>query len=354
VKAVVLVGGEGTRLRPLTETIPKPLIPLVDRPFLGHVLDHLAAHGVAEVILSSPYLEETFHPFLASRTGPPATVWVTEETPLDTAGAIINALDRVGDEPFFVLNGDILTDLDLTAMFAFHLERGAAATISLHQVQDARPFGLVSLSDEDRLLAFREKPAEEVPGFINAGTYVLDPSMFDGFLRGVRVNIEREVFPALIERGRAVFGYPSNAYWMDLGTPEKYLRATFDSLDGRVDGLDYVAPHVDPSAAVSLGAHLGSWVVIGPGAAVGPGAEVEDSVLLAGATAEAGAKVRDSILGPGARVGPRAVVFGAVIAEGGQIPADTISRGARVGAGATYEPDPSDEPVPAFEREAGT
>ena len=337
-KAVVLVGGEGTRLRPLTETIPKPLIPLVDRPFLGHVLDHLGAHGVAEVILSSPYLEETFHPFLASRTRPPATVWVTEESPLDTAGAIINALDQVGPDAFFVLNGDILTDLDLTAMLAFHRERSAEATISLHQVRDARPFGLVSLEDDRRLLAFREKPTEEIPGLINAGTYVLEPSVFDGFPRGVRVNIEREVFPKVIEQGRAVFGYPSNAYWMDLGTPEKYLRATFDALEGRLHGLDYLAPHVDLAAEVSLSAHLGAWVVLGPNSAVLPDAEVEDSVLLAGAVVEAGAKVRDSILGPGARVGRRAIVSGAVVGKGGSIPPDSISQGARVSAGATYEP----------------
>src|SRR5256712_7494520 len=142
-KAVVLVGGEGTRMRPLTETVPKPLLPLMNRPALHQVLDHLAEHGLDEVVLSSPYLEEAFRPFIDSRDGPPRVRWITEETPLGTAGAIVNALPRVGSEAFLVLNGDILTDLDLTAMVAFHRDRGSEATIALHHVDDARPFGLV-------------------------------------------------------------------------------------------------------------------------------------------------------------------------------------------------------------------
>src|SRR5438309_2237760 len=142
-KAVVLVGGEGTRLRPLTETIPKPLLPLFDRPLLHQVLDHLAAHGVHEVVLSSPYLERTFEAFLAERRGDPRVTWITESEPLGTAGAIVNALEHVGDEAFLVLNGDVLTDLDLTALVAFHRERRATGTIALARVGDARPYGLV-------------------------------------------------------------------------------------------------------------------------------------------------------------------------------------------------------------------
>ena len=157
-KAVVLVGGEGTRMRPLTETTPKPLIPVVDRPGLDHVLDHLARHGVHEVVLSSPYLERVFHPFIAARHGDPAITWITESEPLGTGGAIVNALPGLGDEPFFALNGDILTDLDLTAMLAFHRERGAAVTIALHHVEDARAFGLVVTDADGRVEEFREKP----------------------------------------------------------------------------------------------------------------------------------------------------------------------------------------------------
>jgi mannose-1-phosphate guanylyltransferase len=332
--AVVLVGGEGTRMRPLTETIPKPLIPLVDRPFLHHVLDHLAAHGIHGVLLSSSYLEEAFSSFIRERHGDPAVTWITEATPLGTGGAIAHAA-RGLDEAFLVLNGDILTDLDLTALVAFHRERGAAATIALTPVDDARPFGLVDVNDRGRVLAFREKPPDAIPGLVNAGTYVLERAALRDVPSDRAVSIEREVFPALISSGQPLFGFVSSAYWIDLGTPEKYLRASFDALEGRVAGLSYVAPHVDPSANVSLRAHLGRWVVIGPSSTVGDDAEIEDSVLFPGSVVEAGAKVRDSIIGPSARVGAGAVVEGAVLAEGARVPSGVSSQGARVSAGGT-------------------
>jgi mannose-1-phosphate guanylyltransferase len=331
-KAVVLVGGEGTRLRPLTETIPKPLVPLVDRAFLHHVLDHLAAHGVHEVVLSSSYLEPAFEPFLAERRGDPAVTWITEPSPLGTAGAIANAL-RFMEGAFLVLNGDILTDLDLTSLLAFHREREAVATIVLTPVEDARPYGLVAIDGSERVVEFREKPPELVPGEINAGTYVLEPEAVQRVAAGRPVSIEREVFPELIASGAAVVGFVSDAYWMDLGTPERYLRATFDVLEGKVRGLSYPAPHVDPAAEVSLQAHLGRWVVVGPGATVARDAEVEDSVLLAGAAVGEGAKVRDSILGPASRVEPGATVDGVILAEGAAVPAGTSAQGARLSTG---------------------
>ena len=331
-KAVVLVGGEGTRLRPLTETIPKPLIPLVDRPILGHVLDHLGRHGVEEAVLSSPHLEPAFAAFIGERRGAPSLTWVTEPTPLDTAGAVANAARDLG-ETYLVLNGDILTDLDLTALVAHHRDRGAAATIALGRVEDARPYGLVAVDEAGRVLEFREKPVDLVPGTVNAGTYVLEPEALSSVVPGTRVNIEREVFPELIAAGAPVFGFVSSAYWIDLGTPEKYLRATFDLLEGRVSGLAYPAPFVDPSADVSLLASLGRWVAAGPRSAIGPRAQVEDSVLLAGATVEEGARVRDSILGPGSVVGAGALVEGAVLAEGAKVPDGATSAGARLRAG---------------------
>src|SRR5437667_3236342 len=335
-KAVVLVGGEGTRMRPLTETIPKPLIPLVDRPFLRHVVDHLQAHGIQEVLLSSSYLEEAFAGFLGSGEPGPRITWIAEPTPLGTGGAIANAA-RGLDETFLVVNGDILTDLDLTALVAFHRSQTATATIALTQVQDARPFGLVDLDGAGRVRAFREKPPQAVPGVVNAGTYVLEPDAVAGIAGERAVSVEREVFPGLIERGKRVAGFVAPAYWRDLGTPEQYLRATFDALDGRVGGLAYVAPHVDPSAKVSLRAHLGRWVVVAARSSVGDEAEVEDSVLLAGSMVEAGAKVRDSIVGPSAFVGEGAVVQGAVLAEGARVASGLSTEGARVSAGASLQ-----------------
>jgi NDP-sugar pyrophosphorylase family protein len=337
VKAVVLVGGEGTRLRPLTETIPKPLLPLMNRPFLSDVLDHLEEHGVDEVVLSSPYLESTFRPFIDAR-GPalPSIRWVTETEPLGTAGAIVNALPLLGEDAFFVLNGDILTDLDLTEMVRFHRGRGSEATIALTHVDDARPFGLVPTRGDGAVEDFREKPAELVPGDINAGTYVLEPRTLEGLTPGENISIEFRVFPALVERGAPVFGFLSDAYWIDVGTSEKYLRAHFDLLEGRVADRHYEAPLVAPNAEVDADARVGHRVVLGPGACVDAGAVIEESVLHEESVVERGAVVERSVLGPGARVGAGAEVRGSVLAEGARVADGARADDARVSAGETY------------------
>lgn len=336
-KAVVLVGGEGTRLRPLTETLPKPLLPLMDRPSLDVVLDRLVDHGVREVVLSSPYLEATFAPFVEGRRGSPAITWVTETTPLGTGGAIVHALTALdADGPFLALNGDILTDLDLTAMVAFHRARGASATIALTSVADARPFGLVPTEADGRVIEFREKPTQRIPGTVNAGTYVLDPSALDGRVAGEPCSIERDVFPSLIARGSAVFGFVSDAYWTDLGTPAQYLAAHFDVLAGRVGCLrGYAAPYVAPSAAVASSARIGERVVVGADAHVGADAAIEDSVLHRGARVGVGARVTGSILGPGSAIGDGARVTGSVLGDGARVAAGAVAQDARVAAGET-------------------
>jgi mannose-1-phosphate guanylyltransferase len=330
VRAVVLVGGQGTRLRPLTETLKKELLPLVDRPLLHHTMDRLVRHGVDHVVLSSSYLEASFGPFLEERNGSPVIEWITEPEPLDTGGAILNALDRVGDEAFLAMNGDVITDLDLTELRSFHERSSAAATIALHRVEDARAFGLVSTASDGRVLEFREKPAEAVPGDINAGTYLLDRRAFEGFSADEPLSIETAVFPALIGSGRAVYGFRSDAYWMDLGTPEKYRRAQFDALDGRMHGLRYEAPYVGPGAHVDPTARLAPHAVIGAGVRVERDAEVAESVVLAGARIGAGARVLDSILGPNAEVGEGASVLESVVGESAQVGAGAMIEDARV------------------------
>jgi NDP-sugar pyrophosphorylase family protein len=332
-QAVVLVGGEGTRLRPLTETVPKPLLPVANRPFLHRVLDHLADHGVHEVVLSSPYLEETFGPFIDERHGDPKITWITESHPLGTGGAIVNAMPHLDPDPFLVLNGDILTDLDLGELVEFHRSQDAVATITLSAVEDARPFGLGATDPNGRVLEFREKPAELVPGNVNAGTYVLDRSALDGWPTGEMISIEREIYPALIAAGRKVFGFVTDAYWMDLGTPEKYLQAHVDVLEGRVSGIDVPAPYVAEGAVVDPGADVGRLVVVGPEASVAAGARIDESVLHAGCLVGAGARVTGSILGPGSVVGAGAKLSSCVLGQGARVPDGMAASGLRVPAG---------------------
>ena len=323
-KAVVLVGGLGTRLRPLTETIPKPLLPLVDRALLDHILDHLAEHGVHDVLLSSPHRAATFDAFIRARrrlNGHQRISRIPETIPLGTGGAIVNAVHCAAlDESFLVLNGDTLTNIDLTALAAFHRRRRAVATIALTQLRDPRPYGLVVTDRDANVLEFREKPDQRIAGTVSAGTYVLEPSALDGMEPGRLASVERDLFPTLVAEGAPMTGYASNAYWMDLGTPQTYLKATFDVLNGRVAGLSYPAPFIAPDARVAAGARVGARVVVSSGCVVEAGATVDDSVLLAGSTVEAGAELIECIIGPGARVGQMAALRGAVVAGGARVP----------------------------------
>lgn len=329
-KAVVLVGGEGTRMRPLTETIPKPLIPFMNRPFLDHVLDHLAAHGMEDVICSSPYLEEGFAGFLKER---PSVTWITEERPLGTAGAVAGARDLL-DGTFLALNGDVLTDLDLTALVAFHRERRAIGTIALYPVEDARPFGLVETEPDGHVIAFREKPADLVPGTINAGTYVLEPDALDDVPAGAKVSIERETFPSLIERTGRLYALVAGGYWRDLGTPEAYLAAHADALDGMIGG-PYERPLLGEGVRLGERARIDERTVLGEAVSVGAGARIEGSVVHRGASLGEGSVVERSIVGPGAEIGTGAVVRDAIMAEGARVRPGARLEGARVRPGET-------------------
>ncbi|HEX6687413.1 MAG TPA: NDP-sugar synthase [Solirubrobacterales bacterium] len=324
-QAIVLVGGEGTRLRPLTNSTPKPALTLVDRPFLAYMIEWLAGHGVTEVVLACGFLPDVLRAALSGeeeRAGVRIR-YVAEPEPLGTAGAIRFAADELGDEledRFLALNGDVLTDLDLSALLRAHGERAAAATIGLHPVEDAAAFGLVQSGEGGEVLEFLEKTGEHKPGEVNAGMYALERSVLDLIPPGENVSIERDVFPRLV--GNGLHGLLLDGYWMDIGTPERYLQASWDILEGRVSTrVEPTGPGVlvDPDAEVAAGATLGPRVVVGPGCRIGAGAEVVESVLLEGCTVGERARVAASILSPGAAIPADAEIEGAVAAEGERV-----------------------------------
>jgi len=327
VKAIVLAGGEGTRLRPLTWTTPKPLLPIVNRPFLEHQLSWLAGHGVTEVVLSLGYRSDAF----AGRSFSDLPVQVaTEPEPLGTAGAIRFAAEAGGvTSRFLVCNGDVLTDLDVSALVRFHEEREAEATIALTRVEDPSAFGVVPTDEQGRVLRFVEKPppGEAPTDWINAGTYVLEPSVLDDIPSGRAVSIERETFPGLLARDGRLFALPSDTYWLDIGTPAKYLEANADRLERRGG-----APLLGPGATVAAGAAVEASV-LGAGAVVEAGAKVLRSVLFDGARVAAGAEVTDSVLAAGAVVEAGAAVSGVtIVGPGAVVPPGERLAGARVEA----------------------
>jgi mannose-1-phosphate guanylyltransferase len=346
VRAVVLVGGEGTRLRPLTLTAPKQMLPIVEQPMIERVLGHLADHGIDDAILSLGYRPDAFiNAYPAGSIGGVHLSYAVEPTPLDTAGAIKFAAGHAGiDETFVVVNGDVLTDSDLSALIEFHRNRGAEATISLTPVEDPSAFGVVPTDRDGRVEAFIEKPPrDEAPtNYINAGSYVFEPTVLERIPKDRRVSIERETFPVLVE-AKTLFAEGSGAYWLDTGTPDAYLRAHRDLLLGRRAGPPAPGAEPDPSLGPGVwrigSVHVESGSVarslFGEDSSGVGGAVVEDSVIGAGAVIEEGASVIDSVLLPGARVASRATVEGSVIGPGAIVGQRCVIHGLSViGAGA--------------------
>ena len=320
-QALILVGGKGTRLLPITENDPKPVLTLVDRPFLAWMLGWLAGHGVDEVVLSCGFLPDRMKEVLGDGIPDgPRLVWVEESEPMGTAGAMRFALDHL-ESQFLALNGDLLSDFNLSALVAYHRRRGAKATIGLKQVDDTTGFGLVDLEDDGTVSGFREKAGNgtEGPGLVNSGVYVLEREVVEAIEPGREVSIEREVFPALA--GSDLAGLVLDGYWMDIGTPERYLEATWDIIEGRMmlggSGGPGPGPVVAADASVASEAEVGPRTVIAAGCVVEGGASISGSVLLEGVRIGPGARVTDSILAPGATVGAGEEVSGAVIGQNG-------------------------------------
>ncbi|RST11158.1 NDP-sugar synthase [Streptomyces sp. WAC05374] len=345
-EAILLVGGKGTRLRPMTVNTPKPMVPAAGVPFLTHQLARARAAGVEHIVLATSYLAEVFEPYFGDGSSLGLHIeYVTEKEPLGTGGAIRNVASRLHsgpDEPVLIFNGDILTGLDIRALVETHETSGADVSLHLTRVEDPRAFGLVPTDATGRVTAFLEKPQtpeEIVTDQINAGAYVFRRSVIDTIPAGRPVSVERETFPDLLATGAHLQGMVDSTYWLDLGTPQAFVRGSADLVLGRAPSPAVPGRRGDrlvlEGAAVAPDAKLTGGTVIGAGATVGEGARVAGSTVLDGAVVEAGAVITDSLIGEGARVGARTILHGAVIGDRAQVGADNELRdGVRVWCGA--------------------
>jgi mannose-1-phosphate guanylyltransferase len=321
-QALILAGGAGTRLRPLTYTVAKPVLPLVGRPHIAYVIDWLARHGVDDVIVSCGHLADGMRSALEDLELGVQIRFAEEPDARGTAGAIRFADDMLA-ERFFVLNGDVLCDLDLTALIAQHTDTGARGTLALYPVADPTGYGLVHRQDDGEITDFLEKPEPDQidTDEINAGAYLLERSVLDEIPPDKEVSIEREVFPRLI--GKGLYGIRLEGYWIDIGTPDRFLEANWDILEKRVetvmsDQLDEPMM-VGDGCEISDGAELRQPCVIGAGSWIGEGAVIERSVLLDGCTVEDAATVSNSILSAGVTVEAGARLDGEVVGEGERV-----------------------------------
>ena len=337
-KAVILVGGLGTRLRPLTINTSKAMMPVLNIPFLEYVIRRLGHHHITEIVLAISHLAQPIKGYFGdgSRLGVSLS-YTIEETALGTAGAVKNAEKYLGGA-FLVLNGDIFTDLDLTAMMDFHRQRQSRATIALTPVEDPTSYGLIDTDARGRITRFLEKPSWEqvTTNMINAGTYILEPEVLSSIPLQTNFSFEHDVFPPLLERGESIYAFPSPCYWMDIGTPEKYRQLNLDLLSGKsnqyrldpVTGVSigeqgYCHPTADITGPAVIGSHysigknarLTGPLVIGTGGTIAEGAVVEDSIIWHQVAIASGASVRHSIIANDCRLGADSIVEGSVISD---------------------------------------
>jgi mannose-1-phosphate guanylyltransferase len=338
-QALVLAGGEGTRLRPLTLTTPKPVLPLAGRPFLTFMLDWLRGHGVTEAILSCGFLSDGVETVLGDIYNGMRLRYVTEDEPLGTGGPVRLAHDAgLLEERLLVLNGDVLTDIDLTAELAAHERTGARVTLALVEVDDTASYGVVPTATDGAVEAFLEKTSGPVPtNRINAGAYVLARDVVEELIpAGGPVSFERDVFPKLV--GNGLYGFAGDGYWIDIGTPERYLEATWDLLSGRV--ASSLPPRDETGSLIgdgclTSGAHIGPQTVLGDHCVAGSDSAIERSVLHDRVVVGADCTIRESVLAERVRVGDGVRIEpGALVGAGARVAA-----GAVVASGARIEPE---------------
>ncbi|MFF5447015.1 sugar phosphate nucleotidyltransferase [Streptomyces sp. NPDC012888] len=345
-EAILLVGGQGTRLRPVTVNTPKPMVPAAGVPFLAHQIARAAAAGVTHIVMATCYLAEVFEPYFGDGSEFGVHLeYVVEDEPLGTGGAIRNAAELLTggpDDPILVFNGDILTGLDIAGLVESHQAADADVSLHLVRVEDPRAFGLVPTDPSGRVLDFTEKPQtpeEIVTDQINAGCYVFRRSVIDTIPTGRPVSVERETFPGLLSSGAKLHGKTEQTYWLDLGKPESFVQASADLVRGIVASPAVPGPRGEalalPGAQVAPDAQLSGGTVVGAGARIESGAVVRGSIVLDGAVIGADTHVNASLIGAGATVGPRTVLDGAVIGDGALVGADNELRaGVRVWCGA--------------------
>lgn len=354
-QALILAGGKATRLRPLTSKVPKPVVPLVGQPFISYMLEWLCSHGVDEVVMSCGFLADGVRAVLGDGSQFGVRLqYVEEPEPLGTGGALKFAEDLLA-ERFFMLNGDVLTDIDLTAQLAQHERTGARATLALISVEDPSAYGLVRCHKDSRVEEFLEKPGPDQTvhtSLVNAGAYIIEREVLaDMAPAGTVISIERDLFPTLVDHG--LYGYEASGYWLDIGTPGRYLQATFDIMESLVttevgkrlasarmrlvDGAPMEGRVVGPAVLgdgceVGPGAIVGASVVLGRGVKIGEGARVERSVLLDGVTVGPRTRISGSIVSAGAQIGAGCHIDdGVMIGEGVRLGADnTLTAGVRI------------------------
>ncbi|WP_293817574.1 NDP-sugar synthase [uncultured Corynebacterium sp.] len=322
--AVILVGGKGTRLRPLTNSIPKPMLPVAGAPFLEHLLARIKAAGMTHVVLGTSFKAEVFEEHFGDGSHLGLEIeYVVEDEPLGTGGGIRNVLDHLRYDRAMVFNGDVLGGTDLNAVLETHVEQEADVTLHLLRVSDPRAFGCVPTDADGRVSAFLEKTEDPPTDQINAGSYVFNRSVIEKIPAGRPVSVEREIFPGLLESGARVFGHVDQSYWRDMGTPADFVRGSSDLVRGIAPSPLLDGRHgeslVDESSAIAGGALLLGGTVIGRGVEIGGGARVEESVVFDGVQIEAGATVERCVIAAGVRIGARAHLVDCVIGEGAVI-----------------------------------
>ncbi len=322
-QAVILVGGKGTRLRPLTMTLPKPMLPLLNRPFIEYVIKLLKNNGFDEIILSTGYLPNTFDCLQDnfSDIGVKVTC-ISEAEPLGTCGAVKNIESLIKDT-FVVFNGDILTDINLKHLLSYHRQKQALATLALTSVDDPTSYGLVPLNSDGHVNEFLEKPSwdEVTTDLINAGVYILEPEVLSYAPAGENYSFERGLFPLLLEKGLPLFGFPTSAYWLDIGSPEKYLRAHYDMLDGKV-GVDLDGEQVRPGIWIGKDSKIADTANLFGPVLIGPNCTIGENVSITGPTSigdncivSDGVRIESSIILDDCKLSGSSVIKNSILAR---------------------------------------